>query len=163
MPEQDPLAQLRDIHLPEAISAWPPAPGWWLAGLLVLLLIFVIGHLIYRWMCRNRYRTLAIKQLVSLEQYSEQPALYLQHFNQLLKQTALAAQPTIDIAGLSGREWLQLLDVTGKTTQFSQGTGQILNDGPYAPSIPELDFEALQRLGKQWITRHDFSNNGPLK
>ncbi len=163
MPEQDPLAQLRDIHLPEAISVWPPAPGWWIAGLFVFLLLFLVGRLIYRSMNRNRYRTLAVKQLADLKQYSEQPSLYLQHFNQLLKQTALAAKPTIDIAGLSGTEWLRFLDVSGKTTQFSQGAGQVLNNGPYAPSTPELDLEALQHLGTQWITRHDFRNNGLLK
>ncbi|MGH8222486.1 MAG: DUF4381 family protein, partial [Woeseiaceae bacterium] len=26
-PQQIPL---RDLHLPEAVGWWPPAPGWWL-------------------------------------------------------------------------------------------------------------------------------------
>ena len=26
----DPLAGLRGYHLPEAVSWWPPGPGWWL-------------------------------------------------------------------------------------------------------------------------------------
>ncbi len=34
--------ELRDIHLPEAISWWPPAPGWWfLLGSIVFIVIAV--------------------------------------------------------------------------------------------------------------------------
>ena len=31
------LEQLRDIHLPDAVPMWPPAPGWWFAfGIMIL-------------------------------------------------------------------------------------------------------------------------------
>ncbi len=51
---QDPLAQLRDIHLPEAIGWWPPAPGWWILTLLLLVsTTFTIRYLIRR--RRQRY------------------------------------------------------------------------------------------------------------
>lgn len=163
MPDQDPLAQLRDIHLPDAISFWPLAPGWWIVGLLLILLLLVVCNFLYRSKKRNRYRVLAVRELANLDQYFGQPALYLQHLNHLLKQTALATESTTDIAALSGNEWLDFLDFTGKTTQFNQGAGRVLNHGPYAPSVPELDPETLQLLCKQWIMRHDFPKSGAFK
>ena len=45
------LEQLRDIHLPEAVHWWPPAPGWWIVTTLVLaLLIWLVRYL------QRRYR-----------------------------------------------------------------------------------------------------------
>ena len=45
------LEQLRDIHLPQAVHWWPPAPGWWLVALVSLALITWL----YRYL-RARYR-----------------------------------------------------------------------------------------------------------
>ena len=58
MQEQDPLAQLRDIHLPEAISVWPPAPGWWV---LFIGIIALLATLAYYW--RNHTGTAKPRRL----------------------------------------------------------------------------------------------------
>ena len=50
----DPLAELRDIHLPEAVSLWPLAPGWWL---LLALIAAVLGLSIAVWLRRYRFET----------------------------------------------------------------------------------------------------------
>ena len=47
----DPLAQLRDIHLPDTVSDWPPGPGWWVLALVLLL----FGAALVIWAVR-RYR-----------------------------------------------------------------------------------------------------------
>lgn len=45
----DPLAQLRDIHLPAPIGWWPPAPGWWILALVLLVAVVIAtGHLLRR-------------------------------------------------------------------------------------------------------------------
>ena len=42
MPAPNPLDQLADIHLPDPVSWWPLAPGWWmLLGLAVSIFIAV--------------------------------------------------------------------------------------------------------------------------
>tara|TARA_R110000787_G_scaffold19297_7_gene58077 strand:+ start:9449 stop:9940 length:492 start_codon:yes stop_codon:yes gene_type:complete len=45
----DALAQLRDIHLPEPIGWWPPAPGWWLLAVLTIIVTTVaLNYLLAR-------------------------------------------------------------------------------------------------------------------
>ena len=57
---------LRDIHLPEAISWWPFAPGWWLilGGLLALV---IAGFLAWRFYARRQVRR-AERALAGIEQ-----------------------------------------------------------------------------------------------
>jgi len=48
------LEQLRDIHLPEAVHWWPPAPGWWIvAALLLALTVWLSRYLQARY--RRQY------------------------------------------------------------------------------------------------------------
>jgi hypothetical protein len=82
----DPLAQLRDIHLPPDISIWPLAPGWWL---LILLAIASISYLAWRLIKRHRaklYRRQALQKLQQLE--LTQPDNTVAAVFELLKQTA---------------------------------------------------------------------------
>ena len=40
------LSQLIDIHATGEPSAWPPAPGWWVLGLLLLLVLLWLAALL---------------------------------------------------------------------------------------------------------------------
>ncbi|MEO8327154.1 MAG: DUF4381 domain-containing protein, partial [Nitrospirota bacterium] len=63
-----PLQELRDVHLPDPISLWPPAPGWWITFGLVMM-----GGMVFLWILRNRRRTqarrLAMNELGAIKQY----------------------------------------------------------------------------------------------
>ncbi|WP_394174929.1 DUF4381 domain-containing protein [Thalassotalea litorea] len=48
----DPLAELKDIHLPDAISIWPLAPGWWI---IIAIIIGLIVYVANRWRQQLRY------------------------------------------------------------------------------------------------------------
>ena len=154
MPDQDPLAQLRDIHLPDPVGLWPPAPGWWLLAMLLLACLLVSVLLVRKKIRRNRYRRLALAELERHDWQQLSPSEALQQANQLLKQTALAAPFASDVAGLSGDNWLAFLDQSGNTLEFSEGVGRLLKDGPYQPGLADVDKDALLKLTRQWIKQH---------
>jgi len=146
----DPQAlPLRDIHLPDPVSWWPPALGWWLVVGLALLLVVVAAWWWRRWL-GGRYRRLALRELERLGQLplSEQPAA----LSLLLRQAALCHFPRPDCAGLYGEAWLEFLDRSFKDQPFSQGVGRCLLDAPYRPGSP-VDSHELLSLCRRWLKR----------
>ncbi|MGI9334293.1 MAG: DUF4381 domain-containing protein, partial [Gammaproteobacteria bacterium] len=101
----DPLAELRDIHLPEAPLWWPPAPGWWLLGALVLLAAVLLFRAYLRARARNASRRAALVALRALRRRHEQgeaPAVVAAALSSLLKRYVLTRYPPADVASLSG-------------------------------------------------------------
>lgn len=154
-PTADPLAGLRGYHLPEAISWWPPAPGWW--GLLLMLLIFLgsIIWVIVRWRQRQRPVRLARAELKRLRVIFEQDkdsAAFTRGISRLLRRYALSRFPREQVAGLAGERWLAFLDAQGGRGQFTNGIGRWLIEAPYRPGVP-VSAEALGSLIENWIVR----------
>ena len=90
MNEPDPLAKLRDIHSPEAIPFWPPAPGWWVLALIALICAILITRFLLRRQRGRIYRLEALKKLddiLATQQHSRK----IQYLFLLLRQTANTA------------------------------------------------------------------------
>jgi hypothetical protein len=140
---------LRDIHLPDPVGWWPPAPGWWLLAVSALLLAAGLWWLLYRYR-RGRFRRLA---LAELDRLAELPTAELAAgLSQLLRRAALCHFPRRDCAGLSGVYWLDFLDRPFTDRPFADGIGRCLLDAPYRP---EADFDRgeLIDLCRRWLTR----------
>jgi hypothetical protein len=152
----DPLSQLRDIHYPEPVSWWPPAPGWWLLAVFILL---AISYAIYRFNLyrqANRYRHNAEQAIMDAhQQYIQNNKVvnFAQALNRILKRTALAHYPEREFAGLSGQQWLVFLDKGLDDKAFSEGAGRILATAPYQQNS-QVDVEALTSLCKKWVRKH---------
>ncbi|MDQ2075620.1 DUF4381 domain-containing protein [Marinimicrobium sp. ABcell2] len=154
----DPLAQLRDIHLPESTGFWPLAWGWWLLLAVILCAILAGIYTFVQQRRKNRYRLQAAEELDrALQEYRrhEDAARYLQDVAIILRRTALAAFPEPGVAGMRGTDWLMFLDATlvNNTHEFTQGVGRALLQGPYQPK-PQVDVEALHQLAQQWVKEH---------
>jgi len=153
MNTSDPLARLRDIHLPEPVSWWPPAPGWWIVALVLLAALSMVIYFVSRSRRRTRYRRLALRELHDLTATEKDTRALLEKTSALLRRVAIQAYGRQQVAPLSGTAWLAFLDRTGKTDQFSRGAGKILGSALYQAS-PEADPDGIRQVAEQWIRGH---------
>ena len=143
---------LRDIHLPDPVSWWPPAPGWWML-LTLLLVMALLGGYLYRRYRRNALRRAAQRVLHRIgEDYrqSGDARVLAQQLSILLRRVSLSCYPRQEVAGLTGRAWLSLLDRTLPGDEFQRGAGRVLIDAPYAPDS-RVDGPALLQLCQRWL------------
>jgi hypothetical protein len=168
MEAQNPLSELADIHLPGAVSWWPPAPGWWI---LLALILAGIAWAVVLWLKRRHQKMLlqgAIDELDATwrlylsksapdhkqmtDRRGQEAVKLLNGINAVLRRVALVHYPAEDIAGLTGNDWLAFLDSCDNSSHFSSKTGKVLGDALYRASYKE-DPAPVYRLAKAWIHR----------
>jgi hypothetical protein len=159
---EDPLSELADIHVPDAVSFWPPAPGWWVLAAIVLGLLAYAAFLQFRrWQQGQRLKA-ALHELQRLQQQwqltpdaerANKLAQVLHTCNSVLKRVALVHYPAAQVASLNGQAWLNFLDHSGNTQQFSSGAAQLLADGAYRrnANADANTVNNLLQLCQQWI------------
>lgn len=162
------LENLHDIILPPPVPWWPPAPGWYVVGSVVLVLAVWAGwHGWRRWQAAA-YRRAALTELQRLKAQTAddaQRSLALQELPALVKRTALAAFPRQAVASLSSTAWLEFLDHTGYTRAFTNGRGQLLPALSYDPhAASRLDAQEVEELFSVvsgWIRHHSLAPEAP--
>jgi len=143
------IKQLHDIHSPPLISLWPPAIGWWIIALFIILTTAWYYYKYY--FIAHKIKRAALKKFKQLQQlhYKNQNQLVID-LSILLRRVALAKFPQHQVAKLNGNTWLQFLDQTGNTKEFTQGLGQALSIAPYQKS-PQIEVDRLMLLIEKWI------------
>ncbi len=135
---------LRDLHLPDAISWWPLAPGWWgVIAILALILAVVVWRVHRRWQF-NAPRRYAMRELARYEsEYLEHrnPVALGKQLSELLRRGMLAYAPRDEVAGLTGVEWLTWLDRGMPLPYFHTEGGKSLLNLPYRD--PDGDFSDI--------------------
>ncbi len=157
--------QLRDIHGLDSVPWWPPAPGWWLLALGIILGLWltfrifphlrppVLVGLTWRWDAARRLREL--RHRVS-KQESKQSAAEL---SELLRRIAMARRGRDACAGLTGKDWLRWLrDNDPRQFDWTAHAG-IMLDLPYAPpgssDTENRQLLALIDAAHNWLARED--------
>lgn len=154
-PSPDPLAGLRDWHLPDPVSWWPPAPGWWALTILAL----AVGFALVRWWLRRRRDTAPVRAaLAELAELRERlgsdldARAFVAAVSRLLRRLALVRYPREQVAALSGPDWLAFLQVSGRGLVFTDEAGRLLADGPFRDRpAGETELADLARAASAWI------------
>jgi len=150
--------QLRDVHLPEPISWWPLAYGWWLLMVLCLLAIAASVVLLIKTKRRNRYRKdalLELKKCYSLWQKNQNTVLYLQSVNAVLKRSIQHSDGASYMLRLSGADWVTGLNKL-VVKPLSEHTQEALSVHCYQES-PETDVDDVQANALEWVKSHKAS------
>lgn len=151
----DLLAGLRDIHGAAEPGWWPPAPGWWVLGLVVsVLVLLALRWLLQRWqVSRRRRRYLAALERIQRDiDPAQHPAEFVAHVNRLFRAVALRAFPGPDSARAQGEEWVRFVRSRLPDSAVARALGA-LAAGPYQPH-PVFDAAALASAARSWILRH---------
>lgn len=143
---------LRDIHLPDAVSGWPPAPGWWLLLVLLIVLAVLLPKLI-RYLKRPRPNKLALAEFSQIKKQFQQQQNHQQlarDISALFRRIGLTYYSREQVASLTGKEWLQQLNKLNPQQTLADGIIDTISMAAYQPD-PELDAQNLLNSCEQWL------------
>ncbi|GAB5498192.1 MAG: DUF4381 domain-containing protein [Pseudohongiellaceae bacterium] len=161
MDSEELLTQLADIHLPEPVGFWPPAPGWWVLAVLLLIAAVVAWRVYARQHARREIVGHALAELdrcyqryaaaeASEGSADERKLRYVNEVNSVLRRVALVHFPGANAARLSGREWVDFIRENGDSSRLDDELAVALSYGRFQTRC-DVNTEALYDLGKAWI------------
>ena len=157
---QEQLKDLRDIHLPDPVSFWPLAPGWWGLMILVPVLYFLIRFIVKR-LLMPKYKKLALRELSNIEtnyQIQKKSHETCGEISLLIRKALVAKLGNKEVAGLVTEEWLAYLDKLSRTECFTNGAGRHIVTSSYSKPKPnsdndKIDIEELFSATKKLLGR----------
>ena len=133
---------MHDIVMSEPVSWWPLASGWYVLMLVLAMAIIWFGVKTFKQWKKNAYRRAALRELKSISP-ADLPAL--------VKRVSLCIYPREQVATLSGEAWLEFLDQSGNTQDFTQGPGRHLLELSYNPNASSIPIEELTNIIRKWV------------
>lgn len=139
------LQQLKDIHLPEPISWYPLAIGWW-----IVIAVILLGVLIALWWFIAKRQTLKKHVLAELQQLSDKnPVAFSSDLSALLRRVAIYHQGQ-SVQALSGQAWADFL--SAGQHGMPQNIANALANAPYHGTLPDdVTLSALRQAAETWI------------
>jgi len=146
------LDNLHDIIVPEAIGFFPPAPGWYIIGLLLLALLFHWAIQGYKKYQKSQYKRDALKELETYSQSNKEEVIALLS---LAKRVGIAAFGRPNIAKHSDDSWWDFMEQYSKAKVPSKlriALSKLLYDSRY--SMENGLYEETKTVVAVWIKTH---------
>ena len=144
----DNLPELRDIHLPDGVSFFPPAYGWW-----VIFGTIIGSIMLYRLIkltlqkSKKRYALKLLKNLHSNSLIHQASSI-----STILRRICVYKYPEAVV--LSGKQWTDFLNSKCKN-KLDTKTSDLLLNAPYMQENSTVfsaeDIDKLQTFCRQWI------------
>lgn len=158
---------LRDIHLPEAVSWWPPAIGWWI--LLVLILLLVVGLVLgIRKLLQPKMNKSARAEIDRLlneyAQHCDEQKM-LQQLSAAIRRIGISYLQREQHAGLVGESWYQHINELAPDHAFTSDMVALLLDAPYQKA-PEIESDQVQQIvaqARSWVRALPANPARPIK
>ncbi len=145
------LDQLRDIIPPADPGIWPPAIGWWVLAILIAVLPFGVWAIV-EYVKTRVVRHSLVRQISAVAGLQPHPAAV--RLSMLMRKIAVSRYRVSAVAGLTGEAWLEFLDSTGRTDQFTRGPGRLLITAPY-DRHRTADIDSLIEVCLNWVRHAD--------
>ena len=149
----DPLAELRPLIEPAAISGWPLAPGWWVVAFTLLLII--IGLTVWaikrrRYQHRTRYQREALALLDTLNTQDD-TTKQLHNIALILRRAAVCAWGR-ERAGTA--PWNEVLALSDKNITLNSDSIRLLTECLYQQQAPSsAGLTLLLSQSRSWLVQ----------
>jgi len=150
------ISQLKDIHLPHAISDWPMAFGWWALLILIVILISAGIYFWRRYKIKNANKKAALRLLAlkySQFKTNQDSQAFLQQSNEVLKRYCLKQYPAAN--SLSGLAWTDFLIRHSDKTFFNEELANAISKGLYQAQC-KYNADELYTACKSWLKNNKY-------
>ncbi len=148
--------QIGSLIEPAPVKFSFAAPGWYVLGGLLFVLLLLLGFFMWRNYQRNKYRRKALQWLQEQEKAllpEKQFSALLYAADTLMKRVAVQRYGRDAAASLQGNDWIAFLNKTGKAT-FDETDIQHLEQLYTEKNIGEQATNLFVNKTKKWIRTH---------
>lgn len=144
----DNLPELRDIHLPQGVSPFPVAYGWWLVLAGIILVILMIQFALYlRRYSKSRYALKLLRNISTMN-----AVFAAEQMSEILRRICVFKYK--DATTLLGKDWLDFLNAHSKQ-ELRGRPAELLINAPYiqqdSQTYTQEDAKVLQEYCQKWI------------